>query len=126
MGGLLAFFGKPEESLTWLERVKRIDPYFNPPWYWFMLGLAHFVGRRHEQAIGAYEQAQTMPFYIRACLAASYAHMGELVRANECSAKILQQKPDFSTRVFASKYPFKVPADLEHFVTGWRKAGLPD
>jgi adenylate cyclase len=126
MGGLLAYFGKPEESLAWLGRVKRIDPYFNPPWYWFMLGLAQFVGRRHEQAIGAYEQAQTMPFYIHACLAASYAHMGELACAKECSVKTLQQQPDFSTRVFASKHPFKVPGDLEHLVAGLLMAGLPE
>jgi adenylate cyclase len=126
MGNLLTFQGKAEESLAWLERAKRIDPYFNPPWYWYMVGIAHFVARRHDEAIKAYERSQTMPFYTRACVAASHAHMGELDLAKERTAETLKQKPDFSTRVFASKHPFKVPADLEHFVAGLREAGLPE
>src|SRR5262249_7040680 len=126
MGGLLAYLGKPEEGLAWLERAKRIDPYFNPSWYWWMLALAHFVGRRHGPAIAAFERTQTMPFYTHAFVAASHAHMGELDRAKECSAQVLQQKPDFSTRVFASKHPFKVPGDLEHLVAGLLMAGLPE
>ena len=126
MGGLFAYLGQPEESITWLRRAKRIDPYFNPPWYWFMMGMAHFVGRRHDQAIAAYGQAQTMPFYVRASVAACHAHLGEIDRARECSAETLRQKPDFSTRVFASKHRFKVQSDLDHFVAGWRRAGLPE
>jgi adenylate cyclase len=59
-------------------------------------------------------------------IAAAYAHMGDLSRAREHSMEATQQKPDFSTRVFASKHPFKLRAELEHFVAGLRKAGLPE
>jgi adenylate cyclase len=126
MGGLLAYQGKAGEGLEWLRRARRIDPYFNPPFYWFMLGLAYFIARRHDEAIAAFERSQTRPFYMLAFLAASHANKGGLNRGAECSAECLRQKPDFSTRSFASKHPFKVPDDREHLVAGLRKAGLPE
>jgi TolB-like protein/class 3 adenylate cyclase/tetratricopeptide (TPR) repeat protein len=126
MGGLLAYQGRAVEGLEWLRRATRIDPYFNPPFYWFLLGLAYFVARQHHEAIAAFERSKTRPFYMQAFLAASNALKGDIQRAVECSAECLRLKPDFSIRPFASKHPFKTPDDREHFVTGLRKAGLPE
>jgi hypothetical protein len=91
-----------------------------------MLGLAYFMTRRHDEAIAAFERSQTRPYYLSAWIAASLAHAGKLDRAKDWSEEALQQKPDFSARVFASKHPFKVSADREHLLDGLRKAGLPD
>jgi len=91
-----------------------------------MLGLAYFIARQNNEAIAAFERSQTRPYYLSAWVAASFAHAGKLDRAKEWSRATLQQKADFSTRVFASKHPFKVPADRHHLVDGLRKAGLPD
>jgi adenylate cyclase len=126
MGGLLVYLGRAQEGIAWLEKAKRLDPYFGPTWYWFMLGVGYFIARRHSEAIASFERAQTMPFYVHACKAACYAQMGELRQARECATETLRQKPDFSSRVFASKRPFRNPVDFEHLLTGFRKAGLPD
>jgi hypothetical protein len=52
--------------------------------------------------------------------------MGELERAKECSAQVLQQKLDFFDTCLRQQAPFKVPADLEHLLAGLRLAGLPE
>ena len=126
MGALLAFIGKADEGIRWLESARRIDPYFGPTWYWFLWGLAYFIGRRHDEAIITFERSPTRTYYIHAYMAACHAQMGEPVRAKECSAETLLQKPDFSVRAFASKYRFRKASDLEHLLTGLRLAGLPE
>jgi adenylate cyclase len=126
MGCLLAYCGMAEESLAWFKRAKRVDPYFNPPWYWGMLGMTYFVARRYDDAIAAFERSTTMPFYVTAFLAASIALKGDIDRTTDYTKETLRRKPDFSIKVFAAKHPFKVPADLEHLVAGLRKAGLPE
>jgi adenylate cyclase len=125
MAALFVFVGRTDEGIPLLEKAKRIDPYFNPAWYWFTLGFANFMARRHNEAAAAFGRSPTMPFYVCAYRAACYAQMGEPDRARECAEHTLRRKPDFSVRVFASKYALQ-PVDLEHLVTGLRKAGLPE
>jgi adenylate cyclase len=63
----------------------------------------------------------------RQWLAASYAQLGELNRAGEEAAAVLQIQPDYSIeRVAATFSPFKRPEDAEHLFQGLRKAGLPE
>jgi Tfp pilus assembly protein PilF len=59
-------------------------------------------------------------------LAASYGQLGEAEKARAHVEKILKIAPDYSIAAFASSQPYQRKADLEHFLDGLRKAGLPE
>jgi adenylate cyclase len=125
-GFLYAYLGKPDQAIDWIKRAKRLDPYFNQIRYWHYLGYAHFIAHQYEAAVVAFSHSATMPFWVHAYLAASYAHMEKTDLAQEFAAQVLRLKPDFSTTRLAGKEPFKRPEDRDHLLDGLRKAGLPD
>ena len=59
-------------------------------------------------------------------LAASYAHLGLFEQARACGAEILRARTGFTIRQVQMTETFKNPADLEHLLSGLRKAGLPE
>jgi TolB-like protein/Tfp pilus assembly protein PilF len=126
MGGLLTYLGRPEEGLEWLQRARRIDPYFGPAWYWHQLGMAHFTMRRYDQAIGAFERSSTMPPWVHAYVAACHTLADRTTRASEWMTQALRLNPSLSLRHVAKTEPYKNPVDLEHLLDGLRQAGLPE
>jgi adenylate cyclase len=46
--------------------------------------------------------------------------------ARRHAALALQVKPDFSVAAWGERLPFKHEADLQRFLDGFRKAGLPE
>src|SRR5262249_5951682 len=121
-----AFVGKPDEALGCLKQARVLDPYFSSSWYWHILGLSHFVAHQYEEAIAALVQSPTMPFWVRAYMAASYGLTDNVDRAREVAAEISRMVPNFSSARLAAKEPFRISADREHFLAGMRKAGLPE
>jgi adenylate cyclase len=126
MGFLCANLGKPDEAIDWLKQAQVLDRHLNPTWYWHMLGYAHFVAHKYEEAIAAYSRSSTMPFWVQAYLAACYALTDRVDQAREFAANVLRLAPDFSSTRLAGKEPFKRPADRDHLLDGLRKAGLPE
>jgi adenylate cyclase len=59
-------------------------------------------------------------------LAGSYAQLGRIDAAREIVAKILDQRPDFSISWWRERIKFADPADLDHYLDGLYKAGLPE
>ena len=125
MGFLRASLGEPDEALDWLKQARTVDPYFNPVWYSHSMGYAHFIARRYESAIAALGRSSTMPFWVQAYLAASYALTDRIDHARGLAGEILRSAPDFSSGRLAAKEPFKRPQDREHLLDGLRKADLP-
>ena len=126
MGNLLCYLGRAEEALVWFERARQIDPYFDPPWYWYGRGLAHMVLRRYAEAFGEFERSAVRPFYIAAYMAGCRAQLGDSGRAHVFAAQCLNEKPDFAIGPWMSKEPFQNSADQAHMVECLRAAGLPD
>jgi TolB-like protein/Tfp pilus assembly protein PilF len=126
MGSLLVYFGRADEGVEWLLRARRVDPYFGPAWYWHQLGFAYMTARRYDDAIKAFERSITMPYWVRAYIAACHAYMGRMTQAKEWAADALRLKPGFSTTGNASKEPFRHQRDVDHLVDGLRKAGIPE
>lgn len=62
----------------------------------------------------------------RRFLAASLAHLGRLDEARAEAELFLVGNPHFTTHHWATTEPFRDAATLEHFVDGFRKAGLPE
>jgi adenylate cyclase len=124
-GVLCTFLGQAEEAVGWFERARRLDPFFEPTWYWPLLGVAHFVAGRYDQAVLALGRSPTMPVWVRVYLAACHALLGELDRARALGAEVLRLAPGFSSTGFVAKERFKRAVDRERLSEGLRVAGLP-
>jgi adenylate cyclase len=121
-GVLYTFLGQPDEAVGWFEQARRLDPHFEPTWYWPLLGVAHFVAGRYILVLG---RSPTMPVWVRAYLAACHALLGEIDRARALGAEVLRPAPNFSSTAFVAKERFKRPADRDRLLEGLRRAGLP-
>ena len=126
MGLLYTYFGDLDEAFRWFDQSKRIDPYFEPAWRWHILGVAHFVAHRYDEAIAAFNRSATMPGWVQAYLATCYVLTENADRANETAAEVVRLMPRFSASRFAEKEPFRRPADREHLLDALRRAKLPD
>ncbi len=126
MGGILLYAGHAEEALTWFKRASEIDPYFNEPWYWRSVGEAHMVSQRYQAALAALDRAPGRSYRVAALMAGCYARLANMDQAKVCATECLAMKPDFSTRFFLAKQPFKNPADAANVAESLRMAGLPE
>jgi adenylate cyclase len=61
----------------------------------------------------------------RLFLAASYGQLGRRAEAEQQVAEALKLVPGYTIQRAADVEIFKNPADLEHYLNGLRKAGLP-
>jgi adenylate cyclase len=125
-GRLLAFRGRPEEALVWLEAAVRLNP-LHPPWYTAHLGIALYSLRRFAEAAQAFKQ---MPLpndsWANARLAACYAQLEWTAETQAAVAEVLRMKPEFSTAEFMSKSVLLEQAeDRKLLLDGLIKAGLP-
>jgi TolB-like protein/tetratricopeptide (TPR) repeat protein len=124
MGVACSYFGRPEEGIGWFELTKKVDPFFDPSWYWNLLGATYFNARRYEDALAAFARNATPPMWVRAYGAAAQALAGRIEAARALAAGIVADAPDFSAADLMRKEPYKVAADLEHLAAGLRLAGL--
>jgi TolB-like protein/Tfp pilus assembly protein PilF len=126
LGILYGFLGEPERGIEYFKEAKRLDPLFEPTWYWRNRAIVHFIGREYGEAIAALNRSPIMPDWVHAFLAASYAHLDSMDKAKFHASKVLRLSPDFSVDLFSGKDPFKRPEDRQHLADGLRKAGLPE
>jgi TolB-like protein/DNA-binding winged helix-turn-helix (wHTH) protein/Tfp pilus assembly protein PilF len=123
---LLYYAGRPEEGLARIREAMQINPH-HPYNYHFHLGQAYFVLRRYREAIDAFNlglASNPASERMRVWLAAALAQSGDLESAKWESEQIRAADPGFSLQRMTQTFPFKNPADLEHFLDGLRLAGL--
>jgi adenylate cyclase len=126
MGILYAFLGRADEGVAWLEQAKRVDPYYDPAWWWNMVGVSHFVASRYEEALAAFSRSSTTPVWVNAYQAACCALLGQMDRARAYTAEVLHRRPDFSLTCLTAKEFFKRSDDTRRLTEGMRAAGLPE
>ncbi|ARO30203.1 response regulator protein [Rhizobium sp. NXC14] len=116
--------GRIEEGLEHVRKAFRLNP-FPAGWYYLALGQAQYAAGQYEAAVETLRHDETYRTSSLRFLAASLAQLGRLDEARAETALFLVANPDFSTAHWAMTEPFRDPATLEHFVDGFRKAGLP-
>ena len=112
------------EGIDDLRKAFRLNPH-PPGWYYWHLGLVQYAARLYEDAVETLLHEATRRSGSQRILAASLAQLGRIEEAKVEAAQFLAAHPHFSTRDWADNQPFWRQADLQNFIDGYLKAGLP-
>ncbi|HXV26202.1 MAG TPA: adenylate/guanylate cyclase domain-containing protein [Alphaproteobacteria bacterium] len=124
-GGILLWEGRVEEAVAALESAFDLDPNSNHPGDSFILGLAYYSARRHEDAVRFLQrEALRHPdyVYVQLVLAAAYAQLGRDADAARAAALVKRRLPVIDPVSFGSR--FHNQADQDYLIEGLRKASL--
>ena len=124
-GWALSYLGRAEEAAESIKKAMRLNPVY-PDWYIQGLMLALYSARSYEEVIAVSKTINVRHLTTHLVLAGSYAQMGQLDDAEISAANALEENPDFSLRQWSENLSYENPADLEHYIDGLRKAGLPE
>jgi TolB-like protein/Tfp pilus assembly protein PilF len=117
--------GRAAEGLEQIEKAFRLNPYL-ASWYFWLLGQAQYAARQYGAAVSTLRKEDTYRTGSRRILAASLAQLGRLEEARRETEMFLLSNPHFTISHWASTQPFQDAAMREHFIDGYRKAGLPE
>ena len=123
------YMGDTETSIRHAERAIGMSPRNPSQWvhYW-SIARAHLQERRYEEAAKFAKNALqihegTVPAYH--ILAAACAHLGRMDEARAAVTKALEFDPDLTISRLEAIYPVARLKNLDAFLDGLRKAGLP-
>lgn len=127
-GVTLAYCGRWEEGALAAARALRLSP--RDPFsatYYGVASYSHFVGRNYDEAMRLSREAirQRADFAGgHRVLTAAAAMAGQLDVAKAALQELRRTQPNISLAWLASEMPMKLDADREHYVEGFRRAGL--
>ncbi len=123
---LLAYLGELPETLSLMEKSKRLCP-ISPPWYDAIIGAAQWRLGNPEEAIFFLQQAvANIPHFIKAqcLLAAIHGSVGRLEEARSVGREILRIDPGFQLDRFFAASPYKDQEHIENYRRLLVEAGL--
>jgi TolB-like protein/DNA-binding winged helix-turn-helix (wHTH) protein len=126
----LAYEGRISEAIPYFQKAIDLSPYDPLRWAFYSYrALAHIFAREFELAFDWAQRATRVPNAHYWAFAHRVSALGHLRRPEElhvAAGELLQRKPDFSCG-FARKWLFYVkdPEQLELYVEGLRRAGIP-
>ncbi|MDX1710634.1 MAG: adenylate/guanylate cyclase domain-containing protein [Rhodovibrionaceae bacterium] len=121
----LVFTGSPEEGLELMERGCTINPYA-PVYYQVHWALGLFFSGRFEEAVARLRRLERPVGPSRLVLAASLANLDRIEEAKAEVDAHLAEHPDASTAVVEQAMPMKRREDLDSYIDGLKRAGLPE
>ncbi len=128
-GATLTFSGQPLQAISILNLQMRRDPFY-PVHALSFLGHAYIVAGRYAEAVPPLLEAINRAPNFRPghlFLANAYARLGRLHEARSEGEHVLRLDPRFSiSRTPRLLAPFRRDEDFDHFIQGFRAAGLPD
>ncbi|WP_430691483.1 winged helix-turn-helix domain-containing tetratricopeptide repeat protein [Mesorhizobium vachelliae] len=122
---LTVLAGRPTEGIDLIRRAFRLNPHPSG-WYYWELGFAQYAARDYDAAVKTLRVEATYRTGSRRILAASLAQQGRKDEAIREAQIFLASNPSFTTSEWASRQPARDAETVQHFVDGYRKAGLPD
>jgi TolB-like protein/Tfp pilus assembly protein PilF len=127
-GLALAYCGRWEEGDAAARRALRLSP--RDPLsalYWATAACAQFVGRNYDEAIRLSREALRQRRDFAAAyrlLTAAAAMAGQIDAAKIALRELRRAHPQISLAWIAKHVPIKKDSDLEHYLEGFRRAGL--
>ncbi len=125
LADLRVFDGHPDDAVRAVEKAFQLDPYPNANHYW-LRGFALYAAHRYEQAVKALQHDSCRGTGSQRILAAALAQLGRSNEARDVARQFVNTHPRFAVGSWAKTQPFRDPRDLQHFVDGFIKAGLPE
>ena len=117
--------GNAAEAKELVGKAFRLNP--QPAgWYFWILGLVSYAAGHYQAAAEALRHDATYRSGSRRILAASLAQLGKAAEARREAELFMANNPRFSILRWAAAQPSHDQAVLDHFIEGYRKAGLPD
>jgi adenylate cyclase len=121
--------GEPTRAIKVIEAHMRYDPFYSP-WALGQLGLAHYMLKEYSKALPLLRELTFRVPHMRqghVFLAANLAQSGQLDKAHAEAAEVLRIDPKYTIDGTQRRLAlFKRTEDVEHFLDGLRKAGLPE
>jgi len=135
MGWISVVSGDPEAGIRYIERARQLNPSL-PGFELWTLGEAYLEARRYQDAVDALMKVPNPPTDVFLEMAIAYAYLGECDKAqsniNEFLDRSKAEMPSFQyddprawRALFEQTMPRRRKDDVEHFIEGARKAGLP-
>jgi len=129
------YAGEGDEAIACTDRSKRLTP-FDSNACNFGQALAHYLAQRYGEALTSFGRIVDSAYPIDAFRAACCAQLGRDAEARQAMETFMSEGPEEFTnwpgddpeawqRYWAQSQPFRDPADLEHLLDGFRKAGMP-
>ena len=122
-GRVLVSLGRGDEGIEHLRAAIRLNP-FHPDWYLLELGSAFYALRRYDDAVETLTRMNETGFWRLCYLAACLAQLGRVEEAKNTVAEPRRRRPDFS--IAKLQFSELAASEVEHFIDGMRKAGLPE
>ena len=123
MGWLAVYRGRPEDGLDWTNRALRLNPY-PPPWFETSQAMALYGLRRYDEAAAILARGSDPDAWVLAYLLACYGQLGRSADARTRDARFREHWPQLSLLRVAAIEPYENAADLDHLLSGLRKAGV--
>ncbi len=122
---LASLGSQPLFAIELIEKALRLNP--RPDcWYYLLLGQAQYAAHQYQAAIQTLRREETYRSMSRRFLAASLAQAGQLEEARREADMFLLTSPHFTISHWVATQPFRDDEARDHFVDGYRKAGLPE
>ena len=125
-GFVLSYSGQPEEALPWLQEARRLDP-LSPTIWLEVLAECHYLLGNYQDAIDLFLGWRNPPLHTYTHLAACYAQLDQMTESHDAFMIYEREKPDDADfpRYAAAHIGVCIrPEDAEHWMEGYRKAGL--
>lgn len=126
----LAYAGEPEEAIEAANRAMRLSPH-DPETFHFCIACstAHYVAGRDAEALcwarKALSERERVPAALR-LVAAAHAQLNDKDAARAALDDVLDVTPQVTIGRIKSVFHFKRPEDLDRYVDGLRRAGMPE
>ena len=120
----MAFAGRGQEAVDWIEKAKRLNPH-HPVWYDWNGSFGYYMARDYDKALlGAKRTLTAYPesLSVLRILTATYVEIDNMAKAREVAKKMLEIDPEFKLSNVLN-VPLKREADRERYFGALAKAG---
>jgi TolB-like protein/class 3 adenylate cyclase len=118
-------FGESGRAVSLAEQSLKLNPHY-PDWYNQGLSYVFFFGEQYDKSV-KYRLLVKEPLALDyAFLAMAYAYLGRTTDAETAAANVKKLDPNWIAELYLSDGGGYAEKEAELFVTGARKAGLPD